>query len=514
MSTVPPKPIPVVARSGRPSTRNLLGWGTLVLTLHLAVLMSLAGTLDWQLSAPQTLRSGPIQTRTTTASAATPTANALPAAPAARTRIALVEKRKPKPITPTKPAAPKAAATAQQAPTAMAVERTPSAESRTASDQDVSESANLTSTESIQPTDLDSLADTKDTGPVKDLEASTDKQVGPMVAGADVPAPITPGEPASLPVTTAAAPPVAPPASEPSPLQSAASVPNVSAPANPEAWVPVDTPIPDPATGQTNLKSAASPASPNPSGPSNDVNDQPATTAAESIASATLALPELALASLPPSALLSYRLNGQEKGISYQASGELRWQHNASAYNVSLSVRAFLLGSRHWRSVGQINNTGLSPTRFSDSWRSERAAHFDRPNQRIVFSNNAPTTALQLGAQDQVSLYVQLAAAMAQSSDQMPPGTRLQIQTATVRDALPWLLTLEKLETLQMDGQSVQAVKWVCRPRNRFDAQVEFWVSSVHDWLPARIRITQASGSYIDLQLIGREALDALPLTP
>jgi hypothetical protein len=119
--------------------------------------------------------------------------------------------------------------------------------------------------------------------------------------------------------------------------------------------------------------------------------------------------------------------------------------------------------------------------------------------------------ALQPGAQDQVSLYVQLAAAMAQSGQKMTPGTRLQIQTATVRDALPWLLTMEKLETLQLDGQSVQAVKWVCQPRNRFDAQVEFWVSAAHDWLPARIRITQVSGNFIDLQLTGRQVLDALP---
>jgi hypothetical protein len=238
---------------------------------------------------------------------------------------------------------------------------------------------------------------------------------------------------------------------------------------------------------------------------------KPAVPQPERIANATMALPEMALGSLPPSALLSYRLSGQEKGINYQASGELRWQRNDSAYAMSLSVKAFLLGSRHWRSVGQINSTGLAPTRFSDSWRSERAAHFDRPNQRIVFSSNAPIVALQPGAQDQVSLYAQLAAAMAQSGQRMPPGTRLQIQTATVRDALPWLLTLEKLETLQIDGQSVQAVKWVCQPRNRFDAQVEFWVSAAHDWLPARIRITQASGSFIDLQLTGREALADLP---
>jgi hypothetical protein len=259
------------------------------------------------------------------------------------------------------------------------------------------------------------------------------------------------------------------------------------------------------------------PAEPNPapqqSAISSDAAAKTGPATPERIASATLALPELARTSLPPSALLSYRLSGQEKGINYQASGELRWQRNdnAYAYAMSLTVKAFLLGSRHWRSVGQINATGLAPTRFSDSWRSERAAHFDRPNQRIVFSSNAPIAPLQPGAQDQVSLYVQLAAAMAQSGQQMPPGTRLQIQTATVRDALPWLLTLEKLETLQVDGQSLQTVKWVCQPRNRFDAQVEFWVSAAHDWLPARIRITQASGSFIDLQLTGREVLADLP---
>jgi hypothetical protein len=254
--------------------------------------------------------------------------------------------------------------------------------------------------------------------------------------------------------------------------------------------------------------------SPNPSAATSEPAAKPAELQPERIANATMALPEMALGSLPSPALLSYRLSGQEKGITYQASGELRWQHNDSAYAMSLTVKAFLLGSRHWRSVGQINATGLAPTRFSDSWRSERAAHFDRPNQRIVFSSNAPTTPLQPGAQDQVSLYVQLAAAMAQSGQRMTPGTRLQIQTATVRDALPWLLTLEKLETLQIDGQSLQAVKWVCQPRNRFDAQVEFWVSAAHDWLPARIRITQVSGSFIDLQLTGRQVLSTLPLTP
>jgi hypothetical protein len=56
------------------------------------------------------------------------------------------------------------------------------------------------------------------------------------------------------------------------------------------------------------------------------------------------------------------------------------------------------------------------------------------------------------------------------------------------------------------------ATKWVCQPRNRFDAQVEFWVAAAHDWLPVRIRITQVSGSFIDLLLTSREALPELPV--
>ncbi len=229
------------------------------------------------------------------------------------------------------------------------------------------------------------------------------------------------------------------------------------------------------------------------------------------LAEATMALPPLGVAALPASALLSYRLSGQEKGISYQATGEMRWQRNAGAYAMGLSVRAFLLGTRLWRSQGLITEQGLAPVRFSDSWRSERAAHFDGEQNRIVFSSNAPSAPLQSGAQDQISLYPQMAALMAQEGGRLQPGARLQVQTATVRDALPWLLTLEQEETLQVDGQNLRATKWVCQPRNRFDAKVEFWVAAQHDWLPVRIRITQVSGSFIDLLLTGRVGLPDLP---
>ncbi len=223
--------------------------------------------------------------------------------------------------------------------------------------------------------------------------------------------------------------------------------------------------------------------------------------------------PLVSLGALPASRVLHYQLTGMDKGLTYHASGELRWQHNDTAYELTLSVRAFLVGRRQWRSVGQIDATGLAPRRFSDSWRNERAAHFDREQQRVVFSSNSTPATLLPGAQDQVSLYVQLAAAMAGEPERFVQGTRLQVQTVTVRDALPWSLVLEGAEPLQVDGQSLQVLKWVCQPRNQYEARVEFWVSQQQAWLPVRIRITQASGSYIDLLWKGAEPLPPLPVS-
>ncbi len=281
-------------------------------------------------------------------------------------------------------------------------------------------------------------------------------------------------------------------------------------PVNPSPEVPPEAP-PEitPAPAEAAITSAAEATPPSPTPPA-DTALAPTTPATPGIPAGE-SLPEIALGALPPSSLLSYRLNGQEKGLNYFASGELSWQHNDHAYAMSLSVKAFLVGSRQWRSVGAITAAGLAPRRFSDSWRGERASHFDREKNRIVFSSNAPEAPLLAGAQDQISLYLQLAAAMAGSPERFAPGARLQIQTITLRDALPWTLTLEQNETLSINDQPLPTAKWVCQPRNRFDSKVEFWVAEKHHWLPVRIRITQVSGSFIDLNLRSVEPLPALP---
>jgi len=320
----------------------------------------------------------------------------------------------------------------------------------------------------------------------------TPKTIAPqtrIATEAKPPAP-TP-EPATVPVPE----PVLEAVSEPDPTKTQATATETDLPP-PSAAEPIPTaPV-------NALAESAPPQTQSPATPASDAQAQTATTA----------MPLIPLGALPPSSLMNYRLTGASKGLTYYATGELRWQHNDTAYATSLSVRAFLLGTRHWRSVGLVNATGLAPTRFSDSWRNERATHFDRDNNRVVFSSNAPVAVLEPGAQDQVSLYVQLAAAMAGEPQRFQPGSRLQIQTATIRDALPWLLSMEAAETLKLDTQTLLTAKWVCQPRNRFDAKVEFWMAEKYGWMPVRIRITQVNGDFIDMTLVGQEPLPSLPI--
>jgi hypothetical protein len=159
--------------------------------------------------------------------------------------------------------------------------------------------------------------------------------------------------------------------------------------------------------------------------------------------------------------------------------------------------------------VGQLSENGLAPTRYSDSWRGERAAHFETDTQKISFSGNLPSAPLLPGAQDQVSLFIQMAATV--SAQSFAPGAELNVQTATARDAVNWTLTYKADEFIEVNGERLETQRWVCLPRGKFDSQIEMWLAKAKGGLPARIKITQVSGNFIDMEMRSSEALAALP---
>jgi len=207
---------------------------------------------------------------------------------------------------------------------------------------------------------------------------------------------------------------------------------------------------------------------------------------------------------LPPPARLSFDVTGQAKTFAYNARAELLWQHDGNRYEARQEIGAFLVGSRAQRSVGTINAQGLLPERFSDRSRSEQAAHFDYSKGRVIFSANTPDAALGPGAQDRLSVFIQLGALLAADPGRFVPGTQITLTTVSARTADRWTFSVDATETLDLPAGPTEALKLQRLPRKDYDQKAELWVAPALGYLPVRIRITQANGDFADLQLSSR----------
>jgi hypothetical protein len=202
---------------------------------------------------------------------------------------------------------------------------------------------------------------------------------------------------------------------------------------------------------------------------------------------------------IPGSSRLKYEVTGGKDGLTYHARAELLWLHDGNTYDARMEVSAFLIGSRVRTSSGRMTAQGLAPTRFSDKTRGEQAAHFDRDKERITFSNG-PEAPLLAGAQDQLSLFIQLGAMMAGEPGKYPAGTSISLQTVGPRAAETWVVTVEGEEKLQLPGGELKTLKLVRNPRREYDQKAELWLAPTLGYLPARLKLTLPNGDFVDQQ--------------
>jgi hypothetical protein len=227
----------------------------------------------------------------------------------------------------------------------------------------------------------------------------------------------------------------------------------------------------------------------------------PAPAAAASVAGS--AIGPLAI---PGSTRLRYIVRGESRGRPYQVNASLSWQHDGQQYDARLEVSAWLLGARTQTSRGRITGDGIAPLRFGDRYRSEQAAHFQRDKGVISFSSNAPDAPLRPGAQDRLSVLLQLGAMIGGDGQRYPAGTQIQIQTAGTREADLWSFRVVGTESLQLPGGPIQALKLERLPRRDYDQHIEVWLAPTLDHLPARVRITQGNGDVVDQQWLSRDS--------
>ena len=201
----------------------------------------------------------------------------------------------------------------------------------------------------------------------------------------------------------------------------------------------------------------------------------------------------------PPSVRLKYDVAGIVKGFKYFVSGDLSWLHDGSNYTARLEISHFLLGSKVQTSKGAITARGLEPLRYGEKVRSEVAAHFEREKGKVSFSANTPDVPLLPLAQDQVSIFVQLAAMFAADGQAFVPGSKLVFQTIGARGAEEWDFLLEPPERLKIQGKEWTAYKLVREQRAEVDTRAELWLATELQGMPLRIRLTQTSGDEIDM---------------
>ena len=209
---------------------------------------------------------------------------------------------------------------------------------------------------------------------------------------------------------------------------------------------------------------------------------------------------------LPPSVKLVF--SAESNKFPYKLDNVLLWQQNKQTYQARASIGAFGL-ERVQTSHGRIDEHGLAPERFADKFRSEVAAHFNRERGVVTFSANTPDVPLQAGAQDRLSVTIELAALVASAPQRFTPGTTLSIQTIGPRGGEIWLFTFGAMEALKLPGGLLQGLKLWRQPRNPYDQKLEVWLAPDLAYMPARIRITETNGDFVDQKWQASEAADS-----
>lgn len=201
---------------------------------------------------------------------------------------------------------------------------------------------------------------------------------------------------------------------------------------------------------------------------------------------------------VPAPVRIQYDIKGEIKGFPYSANAELLWLQDGKTYDARLEISHFLLGSRIQTSKGLISAQGLAPIRFGDKVRSEVAAHFERDKGKVIFSANTPEVDLLPGAQDQLSVLLQISTMLGSEPARYTNGTQIRFQAIGPRSAENWVFTAGALEKITLLHGETTGLKFTRPPMTEFEPRLEVWFGPEAAYLPVRVRLTQSNGDFVD----------------
>ncbi|KAF1018199.1 MAG: hypothetical protein GAK30_03782 [Paracidovorax wautersii] len=222
------------------------------------------------------------------------------------------------------------------------------------------------------------------------------------------------------------------------------------------------------------------------------------------------AQPRTAAWTLPPNVQLNYALQGRIKGIQYNATSTLQWQQaNGNRYSLRLDTRLPLVGTRSQVSEGQIAAAVLQPERYTEQMRRTSTATVSLADRKVTFNTDHPPADWQKGAQDRLSVMLQIGQWLRAQPGRYKPGDVLDVQVIGPRNAPVWHFRVDGTESVVLPTGSVDALKFTRLPRDDRpddDQVIEFWLAPAYQQLPVRLRWSE-DGDSADQMLTGATGL-------
>lgn len=202
----------------------------------------------------------------------------------------------------------------------------------------------------------------------------------------------------------------------------------------------------------------------------------------------------------PPPVRLNYDLNALTGGRRDTGGAKLIWNHDGANYQASLIATKFYVNLRQWTSKGALTDIGLGPLRFSEKGRSsEVAAHFVREEGKVLFSANTPEAPLLPGAQDHLSVFMQLASLWAGEPQRYAAGDSISFQSIGPRQSETWTFVVSPEEPITVPGGTFSAIKLTREPTGDYSTKAELWLAPTLAYLPAHIRLSESNGNVLDM---------------
>lgn len=209
---------------------------------------------------------------------------------------------------------------------------------------------------------------------------------------------------------------------------------------------------------------------------------------------------------LPESALLYYDayVDGQQV-----QTGEIKWIADDSGYALSITIPYAFVGPFVFESKGKIDAYGLAPSiywaqrgknppRFSRFERNAQGGPVMFFSEKMDFAPPIPP-----GTQDRFSLIFQFASLLNGDGKIDEAGTVRSISVASFDSIEPWQFKSygEKIseDVPSMGMTTLRHYELLDRPSNKFKRRVDLWLVRDLDWLPGRIRTTEANGRVFEL---------------